>query len=319
MTRIDFHAHLLPQAYIDLLPEGSLFPAPSPTKGELDEMMRRCDTDAAVLSVSPPGAHFGDGGLEVEIARAANEGLAQLVAAEPTRYAALATLPVMDLAAALDEVAYSLDVLKLDGVMLLSNVAGTYLGDPAWEPLYAELSKRWAHVFLHPSFAPYPPPLAAVHPIWMYEFPFETTRAVCNLIYSGTADRCPGIRWQLAHMGGDVPFLAHRLASLAERESAGAAANLAAPFLEYLKDFYYDTGLSNNRPALAATLEVASISRVVFGTDWPYCALPDADPFPGLAGLTPDERRLVDAVNGADLVPRLTDAVAAAAGGPTTD
>jgi predicted TIM-barrel fold metal-dependent hydrolase len=307
VRRVDFHVHLLPDEYVAVLPDPArmLLPLPMPSRENLEAMMARCAIDAAVLSIGPPGAYFGDQGRANETARAANEGLAKVVRDDPSRFGALALLPLPDVASALAETAYALDVLGLDGVNLMSSVAGTYPGDPAWEPLLAELSRRGAYVYLHPGIPPYTPPLARVHPVWMYEVPFETTRAVCNLIYSGTLDRHPGVRWQLAHMGGDVPFLADRLASLADRQpdkAAGAARGLLA----YLGDFYYDTGLSNSAPALAATFEVTPRNHVVFGTDWPYCALPDSgEPFPGLAVLDAGERALVESGNGSFLVPRL--------------
>ena len=108
-------------------------------------------------------------------------------------------------------------------------------------------------------------------------------RATANLIYSGAFERHRRIRLQLSHLGGAAPFLAHRLASLAEREPALAAAAPAGA-LTYLRRLYYDTGLANNDPALAATREVTGFDHVVFGTDWPYAALPPdgGDPAPGL-------------------------------------
>ncbi|MFZ0385644.1 MAG: amidohydrolase family protein, partial [Solirubrobacteraceae bacterium] len=161
-----------------------------------------------------------------------------------------------------------------------------------------------------PGFPPQPPPLP--HPVWLYEFTFETVRAVTNLIYTGTLERYPQMRLQLAHLGGAVPFLAHRLASLADREPSQAA---EAPVgaLAYLRDLYYDTGLANNEPALAATLKIASPDQVVFGTDWPYAALPPAgdDPAPGLDVLGAPTRAAVEFDNAAALVPRLVDALMA--------
>lgn len=126
---------------------------------------------------------------------------------------ACSTVRVFSKSAALDELAYALDVLRLDGVALPSNAGGTYLGDPAWNPLFDELDRRGAYVFVHPNWPPYEPPLGG-YPIWLHEFPFDTTRAVVNLLYSGTLERCPNLRLQLAHLGGTVPFIAHRVASL---------------------------------------------------------------------------------------------------------
>src|SRR6266540_3485190 len=96
--------------------------------------------------------------------------------------------------------------VELAGVALLSNVDGIYHGDPAWDPLWAELERRGAYAMLHPSAPPNPPPLPH-HPVWLYEYPFDTTRAIVNLVYSGTLERSPSVRLQVAHLGGAAPFL----------------------------------------------------------------------------------------------------------------
>jgi 6-methylsalicylate decarboxylase len=146
-------------------------------------------------------------------------------------------------------------VLGLDGLALLSNVGGIYPGDLAWDPLFEELERRAAYVFLHPAAPPGPPPIPA-HPVWLYELPFDTTRAAVNLVYSGTLERCPHVRLQLAHLGGAAPFLAHSIASLTAREPArGEPAPAGA--LAYLGRLYHDTGLANNELALQTTLAIA--------------------------------------------------------------
>lgn len=299
--RIDAHAHVHPPAYREML--GGL-PLPPTTPDGLRSMMEQYEIDAAVVSVGPPGAFMGDPAKSVAMARAANDGIAELVRAAPARFAGLATLPLPDLDGALSELERSLDQLELDGVMLLTNVAGTYLGDARLTPLFEALNDREAFVFVHPTFPTYAPALS--HPIWLYEFPFETVRAVANLIYSGALERYPKLRIQLPHLGGGLPFLAHRLASLADREPEQA---LQAPAgaLEYLRRFYYDTGLANNAPELAATQLITDSSHVVFGTDWPYLSFPATgnDPAPGLNVLGSDGRTAVESVNLGALVPRL--------------
>jgi predicted TIM-barrel fold metal-dependent hydrolase len=305
MTRVDFHAHVLPPAYADAVKD---LPLPPTTLEGLEAAMARHDIDAAVVSTGPPGAFLGDARAR-DLARLANEGMAEIVRGAPQRFAGLALLPLPDVDAALDELTYALDELSLDGVMLLTNVAGTYVGDPAWDALFAELDRRGVYVFLHPTFPPHPLPLQ--HPVWLYEFPFDTVRALAQLIYSGTLERHPSIRLQVAHLGGAAPFLAHRLASLADREPELAQAAPAGA-LAYLRRLYYDTGLSNNVPGLAATREAVGLDRVVFGTDWPYAALPadGGDPAPALDELGPDVRARVEHDNGAALVPRLVGAPA---------
>jgi predicted TIM-barrel fold metal-dependent hydrolase len=304
-VRIDAHIHLLPDDYRAAVARAGAVPYPLPPWSlELtDELMERHAIDAAILSLAPPGVWFGDAGEAVELARLVNEHTAATVRSNPSRFAGLAVVPLPDVAAAIDEVRHALDVLGLDGVALVSNVGGVYHGDPAWDALWDELDHRGAYVFLHPAAPPHALSLPQ-HPIWLYEFTFDTTRAVANLIYSGTLERCPDVRLQIAHLGGTAPFLAHRLASLAAREPERASLAPAGA-LAYLSRLYYDTGLSNHLSAVEATRAVAPIGQIVFGTDWPYAALPAAgDPAPELAALGSD-RVLVDAQNAGALVPRL--------------
>ncbi len=299
--RIDTHAHVHPPAYREALGDA---PLPPMTLAALEAAMERHEIDAAVISTGPPGAFRGPGADGRDLARRANDGLAEIVRGRPQRFAAVATLPLPDLDGALAELDRAYDELSLDGVLLLTNVAGTYLGDPVWEPLFAALNDRGAYVFVHPGLPPHALPLPH-HPVWMYEFPFETVRAASNLIYSGTLERHPSIRFQLAHLGGAAPFLAHRIASLADREPERAE-QAPAGALAYLERLYYDTGLTNNAPALAATREVTSLDHIVFGTDWPYAALPESgDPAPDLDVLGAEGRSAVECANAAALVPRL--------------
>ena len=303
--RIDAHVHLLPDSYRAELERRSLitFPLPPWSRELTDEFMARHAIDAAVMSLSPPGVWFGDPGLAAELTRMVNEHTAELVRSDPRRFAGLAVLPLPDVDAALTELDHALDVLGLDGVALLSNVDGIYHGDPRWDAVWDELDRRAAYVFLHPTAAQHASPIPE-HPIWLYEFPFDTTRAVVNLIYSGTLARSPNVRLQAAHLGGTAPFLAQRIASLADREP-GQATGAPGGALAALSRLYYDTGLSNHRLAVDTALAVAPLDHIVFGTDWPYAALPAAgDPAPELAHYG-DQRALIDARNAGALVPRL--------------
>lgn len=297
--RIDLHAHVLTPRFLAAL--GPLpVPLPPQSPDGLRSFMESFEIDASVVSM-PAGVAV----TSPQVARTGNEELAELVRAEPERFGALAILPLTaeDPDAALAELEYALDTLGLDGVQLFSHHAGTYLGDPAFEPLFAELDRRGAYAFVHPMAPLDGWPLQ--HPVWLYEFPFETTRALANLIYSGTLERYPNVRLQFAHLGGTALFLAHRIASLADRQPE-LAAGAPAGALQYLRRQYYDTGLANNTVALASTLKVTPVERVVFGSDWPYLAVRDgSDPSEDLETLDPDVRRQIDAENAAALVPRL--------------
>jgi predicted TIM-barrel fold metal-dependent hydrolase len=311
VARVDAHIHLIPDGYRAALERHGLarYQLPPWSRELTVEFMDRHRIDAAVVSLTPPGVALGDRPTSRELARLANDALAELVASDPARFAGLASLPLLDADDALAEMRRSLDVLELDGVALPSNVGGVYPGDPALAPVLDELNARGAYVFIHPDAAAEPAPLGQ-YPVWLHEFPHETTRAIVDLIYSGTLERCPDLRVQVAHLGGTAPFLAHRIASLASREPE-LAARAPAGALAYLERLYYDTGLSANPPALAATAEVAGPDRIVFGTDWPFLALAEgADPAAGLSALPAAARARVEASNAAALVPRFAAAVA---------
>jgi predicted TIM-barrel fold metal-dependent hydrolase len=302
MPRIDLHAHVITPRYGRTLRAGR---RPSQTVELLERFMDRHQIDAAVVSMG--------GALQVETAEAArtgNEELAELIRAQPSRFGALAIVPFTagDPDVATAEAAYALDTLGLDGVALFSNHAGSYLGDPEWEGMFSELDRRGAYAFVHPAAAPTGPVLPA-YPPWLFEYPFDTTRALTNLIYSGTLDRHRHVRLQFAHLGGTAMFLAHRLASLAAREPAKAA-GVPCGALRQLARQYYDTGLSNNMVALASTLRVTTLEHVVFGSDWPYLAEPERlDPTEDLDRLDRLDRERIDGHNAVALVPRLVRAL----------
>jgi 6-methylsalicylate decarboxylase len=302
MPRIDLHAHVLTPKY-----ERTLSPRPRPSQSlaGLEQFMARYEIDAAVVSMG--------GGLEAcDIASAGigNEELAELVARQPARFAALAIVPFdrgrPEIAAA--EATRALDVLELDGVALFSNHHGTYLGEPEWDELLNELDRRSAYAFVHPATPPTGPVIPG-YPDWLFEYPFDTTRALTHLIYTGTLDRYPNIRWQFAHLGGTAMFLAHRLNSLIAREP-DKATHATVSVMDYLARFHYDTGLSNNLAALASTRAVVPLEQIVYGSDWPYLAQPPgADPSEDFDRLPAADRAKIDHHNAGALVPRLAAAI----------
>lgn len=241
----------------------------------------------AIVSVSTPGVHLTPATRVDPVARAkareVNEFAARLVADHPGRFGFFATLPLPDVDGSLDEAVHALDVLGASGVVLLANVHGRYLGEPEHEPLFAELDRRRAIVFVHPSVLPGPavdgiPPFAA-------DFLLDTTRAAYRLVRGGVVRRYAATRIILAHAGGFVPFASHRIA-------AAITAETGRPPFEVLDDlatFYFDTALSGSPAALPSLLAFAKAGHVLFGSDWPY-APPAAvgyftgqlDAYPGL-------------------------------------
>ena len=120
-------------------------------------------------------------------------------------------MPLPDVDAALDELEYAYDSLGFDGVVLYSSQGGRYLGDPSFDPLFEELERRKAVVFIHPTTLP-PGADGLTIPFGVAEFTFDTTRAVANMLYSGTLERYTSIRYIVSHAGGAIPYLAWRIA-----------------------------------------------------------------------------------------------------------
>jgi predicted TIM-barrel fold metal-dependent hydrolase len=301
--RIDAHAHQIPRRFLEEVEAltGRRYPLPEfTTEAHLAEMDAH-GIELAIVFLPPPGVDLGDAAAAPRLARLVNEHYAGLIDDHPGRFAALASLPLPDVDAALEELPHALDVLGLDGVVLLSNAGGMYAGDERMEPLLAELDRRGAYVHLHPA-DPQALPLPRF-PSWLIEYPFETTRAVATLLYGGALHRYPRIRWHLPHLGGTVPFLADRIGTLVLREPQAAAQAGGDP-ATLLRGLFLDTAQSHNDAALAATQRVADAERIVFGTDWPFAVLADGpDPQPGLDAL--GDRAAVDRGNALRMVPSL--------------
>jgi predicted TIM-barrel fold metal-dependent hydrolase len=232
-------------------------------------VMDRLGIDAAVLSVSSPGVHFGEGLSApdaVALARHVNDVAAATIAEHPGRFGAFASLPMADLDESMAEIERALDGLGLDGVNVLTNVNDVYLGDVSLEPVMVELHRRRAVVFIHPTSPACWECTSLGFPRPMIEFPFDTTRAVTNLLLSGTIARYPDIRWIVPHAGGTLPFLASRIAGV------GALLGFDDPaaLFTQLRQLHYDLAGSANGPVVAALLALVDHDHVLFGSDWPF-------------------------------------------------
>ena len=278
---IDVHHHILPPFYLDAMraagagrtgvpPEVAAIRFPAWQPEDSLEVMDRHGIAAAVVSVSTPGVHFGDDAAARSLARRANEYAAGLVRAHPTRFGAFASLTLPDVDGALAELAYALDELHLNGVVLLASAGGRYLGDPGFDDLFVELDRRRAVVFLHPTTPPGAPlPGLDLVPVSTVEFVADTTRAIANLILSGTLERHPGVSIICAHAGGFAPYITDRLQAAWERDPANAERAPAGP-LAYLRRLVYDTALSANPYTLPAVRALAGDDGVLLGTDFPF-------------------------------------------------
>jgi 6-methylsalicylate decarboxylase len=270
---IDVHQHVIPDVYrsalagIGVMGSGEN-PWPQWSLSRTLELMDENGIAALVISIASPGAYFGDVAFTRRLVRDCNEALARMVADRPQKFAAMGFVALPDIAAAIRDVEYALDVLRLDGINLLTHTGQRYLGHPEEDELYAELDRRRAVVFVHPVRPPSNGMPQFNYAAGLTELVFDTTRAIANLLYTGTLARYPNIRFLMSHMGGVTPFLLFRLSGLdddpkvRERIPDGVKA--------YLNRLYYDVAQSAAPLSFRALLDIADPSRIFFGTDYPF-------------------------------------------------
>ncbi|MEU7212637.1 amidohydrolase family protein [Streptomyces sp. NPDC044989] len=305
--RIDVHQHLVPAFYREELVKadvadvgGRALPDWSPESAV--EVMDLLDVGTAIVSVSAPGVGFlAEGTRAADLARRLNEYSASLAADRPGRFGYFATLPMPDIAACATEAARALDDLRADGVTLLANNAGTYLGADGQEPLWQVLDDRGAVVFVHPAALP-AAPVDGI-PAFAADFLLDTTRAAYLLVRNGVVRRHPNIRFILSHAGGFVPYASHRMAVTLANDTGRSPLDV----LEDFRSFYFDTALSSSPAALPTLLAFARSGHVLFGSDWPFAPTPAGQYFAnGLeTGVDAGTLRAVNRANAEALFPRL--------------
>ncbi|MGW5126776.1 amidohydrolase family protein [Streptomyces sp. NPDC004069] len=269
-ARIDVHQHIVPPVWARTLAAQGLdsggWAIPDWSPRSAIAMMDQQGIATGVLSVTSPGVHLGDDAQARALARAANEYGAEAVKDHPDRFGHFAGIPLPDVDAAMTEAVHALDTLHADGVVLMSNANGRYLGDPDFEPLWAELDRRAANVFVHPA----QPPMTLLPgtPAPLADYVFDTTRSALNLVLNGVMSRYTNVRVILSHGGGFLPYAAYRFSGLTSTVVDPDCE--AEDVLRDLKRFYFDTALSASPSALPALLAFAEPGHVLYGSDWPF-------------------------------------------------
>jgi predicted TIM-barrel fold metal-dependent hydrolase len=313
MRTIDVHQHMLPDFFWrdtneSANPVGGIAP-PRWTESTALAFMDDAGIDAAVVSISTPGVHLGDDRRARALARRCNDFSAELVQSRPDRFGSFAALPLPDVDGALEELHYALDVLRLDGVLLFSNVQGIYLSDPQFEPIFEELERRAATVFVHPNPSPDPVAHRLGLPDSLIDFTADTTRALAGLLYSGRFARTSHVKYIFSHAGGTIPYLAGRFAIVDEMQVIPGA-ELRQTAAETFKQLYFDTALAFGDPVLQMLRSVVGLDHVICGSDFPYfrrdLAVASIATLKRSNVLAADERQGILGTNALGLFPRLS-------------
>ena len=289
--RWDLHTHYYPEAFFRLIEEvggafsfgtdptgrtiiryrGSRFFGITPPMTDAArrlEDMDRVGIDVEVLSLSTPNVYFAPAERQAEVARLVNDAYAELAARHPTRFKGFASIPMDDPDAALRELDRTQRELRMNGVVVLSNINGRALTDARYRPFFEECDRRRVCIFIHPMIPASAEPFAEYVLGPIIGFPFDTTLAVARLCYAGVFRELPNIRWVLGHLGGAVPYLMERMDN-GWRDFAECRVNIDELPSVYLKRLYYDT-VSFSGPSLRLTRELVGADHMVMGSDYPH-------------------------------------------------
>jgi len=284
---IDVHHHFIPPGYraffeSALNADGSPVVVP-PTNWSLAadlEDMERAGVGTALLSMFVPSA-VGTVAQRARLARTINESATRLAADHPGRFASLAALPLPDVDASLAELAYAADTLGARGFAVYTNVGDRWIGDRIFTPLFAELDRRRAVLFVHPVTAACCHDLLPGVPDNIIEYQTDTTRAIASIVFGGATTRFPNIRFLFSHGGGTMPYLIERFlgGSSAEIVPGVTTRGQGGPYvpqqpeggvLAHLRRLHYDTAQCANPVAMRALHSVVGTSQILFGTDYFY-------------------------------------------------
>src|SRR5882757_5522023 len=280
---IDVHSHpILP--YGQGAPVGPGQKQPDWSVESAVSYMEQHDISACVLS-DPESANHARGQEARDIARRVNETLADIVSKHPGRFGAVATLPGQDADGAVAEIAYALDILKLDGVSTSTSINDVYLGEPQFDPWFEALNQRGSTLFVHPTFTKASRGLLNGLNPSVLEFMFDTTRMIANMVATGAKKRFSDIKIISTHGGGTIPYLVNRIQMLEHAFGVGPGRlELSAEEVrEGIASFYYDLTAATSEAQLGAILKLVPVSQLVMGLDFPL--MPKSTSAPAIADI----------------------------------
>lgn len=307
-TKIDVHHHFTTQFHTDAMMAPGRRVGGGPPKWSVQlslEDMDKSGIATSILSIAQPGTWFGDVQESRSLSRRLNEYAATLVKDHPGRFGVFAAIAPPDVEGSLKEIEYAFDTLKADGIGLLTSYGPQYLGDPAFAPIYEELNRRKAIIYVHPNTPDCCKQVVPGLPPGSIEFATDSTRTIADIVFRGVTTKYPDIRWIFSHSGGTLPFLTQRFVQQQKVQKHAHLPN--GPMPEFQK-LYYELAQGNTPGQLAALFKMVSISQVLYGTDFPFRDGAEVNEGIAAYGFSAADLRAIDRENALKLIPRLKSA-----------
>ncbi len=297
--RLDIFPHIFPLEYFERMKkiaQGNPGLAAAlkrwmhiPVLWDLDRrirMMKRWPGYQQVLTLSMPAIEFlGDENQTPELARLANDGMAEIVRQHPALFPCfVASLPMNNVAASLEEIDRAIGELGAKGIQIFTNVNGRPLDEPEFFPIFERMTKKYdLPVWVHPSrtakFADYPSEQKSKYEIyWLFGWPYETSAFMARMVFSQMFEKLPNLKIITHHLGAMAPFLVNRIgygmdqfgSRTTDEDYEGLLKRMKKRPLEFFKMFYGDTSVNGSPSAIRCGLDFFGVEHVLFGTDCPF-------------------------------------------------
>lgn len=316
--KIDFQAHYLPSAYYEFLESEELFmpdgfPTPDWDEDFQKEVMEYLGIEFTFLTISSPSLYTKDKKKTCEFTRKVNEEGARIISRNPEHLGMIATMPLPYVEESIEEAIYAIHTLKADGIGLMTNYGGIYVGDKRLDPLMEVLNKEKALVILHPTEPPLNiPGVCEGMSVPAMEYFFETTRTFSNMVIHDLFERYPDIKWVLPHAGAFISILADRFESFALMLRFSNP-NLGADIMKSMKHVYYDVAGFSEPKQIEMLLRNVDESHLLYGSDTPYtpieACIGQAEALENTEKLTVSQKNKMFTENALELVPRLKEII----------
>ena len=292
--KLDMFNHIFPKTYFDKMLEV----APNlkdmgkrvralPVLYDLEarfRVMDEFDDYAQIICLAAPPLETLSPDLSPELARIANDGMAEYVDKYPDRFPGfVASMPMNNPDACLKEIDRAIDELNAVGIQFFSNVNGVPLDSPEIKPLFAKMHEVDLPIWIHPArganISDYPTEERSKYEIWfVFGWPYETSVAVARLVFGYYFDEFPNLKIITHHMGGMIPFFEGRVGTswdqlgsrTSDEDYTVILKNLKKPHLEYFKQIYADTALFGAVAGTKCGLEFFGVDQIVFASDCPF-------------------------------------------------